>query len=146
MKKIAFLMLFMAFSTMIAHAQETSDFLTPHQKQNIIVQSNGKYRIFNDNDKPVAVDIDTVQRVRDGFIKVRKGGKVGLLFQNGAPCIPLNYDDIDAYTGTFWIVTKGRYKGIFTYEGKQVLPPVYDEITVEWQNNYDKPPHFIVKK
>lgn len=146
MKKLASLLLFMACSTMIGHAQETSDFLTPHQKQNIIVQSNGKYRIFNDNDKPVAVDIDTVQRVRDGFIKVRKGGKVGLLFQNGTPCIPLNYDDIDAYTGTFWIVTKGKYKGIFTYDGKQILPPVYQEITVEWQNNYDKPPHFIVKK
>lgn len=78
MKKVAFLTLFMAFSTMIVHAQEASDFLTPHQKQNITVQSNGKYHIFNDNDKPVAVDIDTVQRVRDSFIKVKKGGKVGL--------------------------------------------------------------------
>ena len=32
MKKLAFLLLFMAYSTMIGHAQETSDFLTPHQK------------------------------------------------------------------------------------------------------------------
>lgn len=153
MKKIAFLTLFMAFSTTIAHAQITAVAVKSKARLSYRQQKNGKYHLYNLENKDIIADADTIYITGKAFFHVVKNDKHGIYSSTGKPCIALDYDDIDGIKANYqtkendyWIVTKGKNVDLYSLEGEQILPPVYEYIEQKRVNTPQQTDFFIVKK
>ena len=89
MKKLASLALFMAYSTMIVHAQDIQITAEFKEIANIRQQNNGKLSLNNEQNKPIITDIDSIFSTSNVFYHVIKNGKHGIYYKSGKQCIPI---------------------------------------------------------
>ena len=146
MKELAFLALFMAYSTMIGHAQDIQ--ITAEFKEivNIRQQNNGKLSLNNEQNKPIITDIDSIFSTSNVFYHVIKNGKHGIYYKSGKQCIPIEYDDIKRLYTNYWLTTKDGKVGLCWSNGNQIFPTNYKDISILRREEYGKYDFFIVKK
>ena len=146
MKKLAFLMLFMAYSTMIGHAQDIQITAEFKEIANIRQQNNGKLSLNNEQNKPIITDIDSIFSTSNVFYHVIKNGKHGIYYKSGKQCIPIEYDDIERLYTNYWLTTKDGKVGLCWSNGNQIFPTNYKDISILRREEYGKYDFFIVKK
>ena len=146
MKKLAFLLLFMAYSTMIGHAQDIQITAEFKEIANIRQQNNGKLSLNNEQNKPIITDIDTIFPTSNVFYHVIKNGKHGIYYISGKQCIPIEYDDIKRLYTNYWLTTKDGKVGLCWSNGNQIFPTNYKDISILRREEYGKYDFFIVKK
>ena len=146
MKKLAFLMLFMAFSTMIVHAQDIQITAEFKEIANIRQQNNGKLSLNNEQNKPIITDIDSIFSTSNVFYHVIKNGKHGIYYKSGKQCIPIEYDNIKRLYTNYWLTTKDGKVGLCWSNGNQIFPTNYKDISILRREEYGKYDFFIVKK
>ena len=112
MKKIAILLLFMAYSTMIGHAQDIQIIAEFKEIANIRQQNNGKLSLNNEQNKPIITDIDSIFSTSNVFYHVIKNGKHGIYYKSGKQCIPIEYDDIERLYTDYWLTIKDEKVGL----------------------------------
>ena len=146
MKKLAFLALFMAYSTMIGHAQDIQITAEFKEIANIRQQNNGKLSLNNEQNKPIITDIDSIFSTSNVFYHVIKNGKHGIYYISGKQCIPIEYDDIKRLYTNYWLTTKNGKVGLCWSNGNQIFPTNYKDISILRREKYGKFDFFIVKK
>lgn len=146
MKKLAFLLLFMAYSTMIGHAQDIQITAEFKEIANIRQQNNGKLSLNNEQNKPIITDIDSIFSTSNVFYHVIKNGKHGIYYKSGKQCIPIEYDDIERLYTNYWLTTKDGKVGLCWSNGNQIFPTNYKDISILRREEYGKFDFFIVKK
>ena len=146
MKKLAFLLLFMAYSTMIGHAQDIQITAEFKEIANIRQQNNGKLSLNNEQNKPIITDIDSIFSTSNVFYHVIKNGKHGIYYISGKQCIPIEYDDIKRLYTNYWLTTKNGKVGLCWSNGNQIFPTNYKDISILRREEYGKYDFFIVKK
>lgn len=146
MKKLAFLALFMACSTMIGHAQDIQITAEFKEIANIRQQNNGKLSLNNEQNKPIITDIDSIFSTSNVFYHVIKNGKHGIYYKSGKQCIPIEYDDIKRLYTNYWLTTKDGKVGLCWSNGNQIFPTNYKDISILRREEYGKYDFFIVKK
>lgn len=146
MKKLAFLALFMACSTMIGHAQDIQITAEFKEIANIRQQNNGKLSLNNEQNKPIITDIDSIFSTSNVFYHVIKNGKHGIYYKSGKKCIPIEYDDIKRLYTNYWLTTKDGKVGLCWSNGNQIFPTNYKDISILRREEYGKYDFFIVKK
>ena len=146
MKKLAFLLLFMACSTMIGHAQDIQIIAEFKEIANIRQQNNGKLSLNNEQNKPIITDIDSIFPTSNVFYHVIKNGKHGIYYKSGKQCIPIEYDDIKRLYTNYWLTTKDGKVGLCWSNGNQIFPTNYKDISILRREEYGKYDFFIVKK
>ena len=146
MKKLAFLLLFMAYSTMIGHAQDIQIIAEFKEIANIRQQNNGKLSLNNEQNKPIITDIDSIFSTSNVFYHVIKNGKHGIYYISGKQCIPIEYDDIKRLYTNYWLTTKNGKVGLCWSNGNQIFPTNYKDISILRREKYGKYDFFIVKK
>ena len=146
MKKLAFLLLFMAYSTMIGHAQDIQITAEFKEIANIRQQNNGKLSLNNEQNKPIITDIDSIFSTSNVFYHVIKNGKHGIYYKSGKQCIPIEYDDIKRLYTDYWLTTKDGKVGLCWSNGNQIFPTNYKDISILRREEYGKFDFFIVKK
>ena len=147
MKKIAILMLFMAFSTVIVHAQDVQISAEYKEIANISRQKDEKYCLTDHDNKPIIADADTIFTISDVFYYIIKNGKHGIYFMSGEPCIPIEYDNIERVYEDYWCITKDKKMGLCWSNGKQLFPLAYKDIKI-LREEEEKKHHdiFIIQK
>ena len=146
MKKLAFLLLFIAYSTMIGHAQDIQITAEFKEIANIRQQNNGKLSLNNEQNKPIITDIDSIFSTSNVFYHVIKNGKHGIYYKSGKQCIPIEYDDIKRLYTNYWLTTKDGKVGLCWSNGNQIFPTNYKDISILRREEYGKYDFFIVKK
>ena len=146
MKKLASLLLFMAYSTMIGHAQDIQITAEFKEIANIRQQNNGKLSLNNEQNKPIITDIDSIFSTSNVFYHVIKNGKHGIYYISGKQCIPIEYDDIKRLYTNYWLTTKDGKVGLCWSNGNQIFPTNYKDISILRREKYGKYDFFIVKK
>ena len=146
MKKLASLLLFMAYSTMIGHAQDIQITAEFKEIANIRQQNNGKLSLNNEQNKPIITDIDSIFSTSNVFYHVIKNGKHGIYYISGKQCIPIEYDDIKRLYTNYWLTTKNGKVGLCWSNGNQIFPTNYKDISILRREKYGKYDFFIVKK
>lgn len=146
MKKLAFLLLFMACSTMIGHAQDIQITAEFKEIANIRQQNNGKLSLNNEQNKPIITDIDSIFSTSNVFYHVIKNGKHGIYYKSGKQCIPIEYDNIKRLYTNYWLTTKDGKVGLCWSNGNQIFPTNYKDISILRREEYGKFDFFIVKK
>lgn len=146
MKKLASLLLFMAYSTMIVHAQDIQITAEFKEIANIRQQNNGKLSLNNEQNKPIITDIDSIFSTSNVFYHVIKNGKHGIYYKSGKQCIPIEYDDIKRLYTNYWLTTKDGKVGLCWSNGNQIFPTNYKDISILRREEYGKYDFFIVKK
>ena len=146
MKKLTFLALFMAYSTMIGHAQDIQITAEFKEIANIRQQNNGKLSLNNEQNKPIITDIDSIFSTSNVFYHVIKNGKHGIYYISGKQCIPIEYDDIKRLYTNYWLTTKNGKVGLCWSNGNQIFPTNYKDISILRREEYGKYDFFIVKK
>ena len=146
MKKLAFLTLFMACSTMIVHAQDIQITAEFKEIANIRQQNNGKLSLNNEQNKPIITDIDSIFSTSNVFYHVIKNGKHGIYYKSGKQCIPIEYDNIKRLYTNYWLTTKDGKVGLCWSNGNQIFPTNYKDISILRREEYGKYDFFIVKK
>lgn len=146
MKKLTFLALFMACSTMIGHAQDIQITAEFKEIANIRQQNNGKLSLNNEQNKPIITDIDSIFSTSNVFYHVIKNGKHGIYYISGKQCIPIEYDDIKRLYTNYWLTTKNGKVGLCWSNGNQIFPTNYKDISILRREKYGKYDFFIVKK
>lgn len=146
MKKLASLLLFMACSTMIGHAQDIQITAEFKEIANIRQQNNGKLSLNNEQNKPIITDIDSIFSTSNVFYHVIKNGKHGIYYISGKQCIPIEYDDIKRLYTNYWLTTKDGKVGLCWSNGNQIFPTNYKDISILRREEYGKYDFFIVKK
>lgn len=146
MKKLAFLLLFMACATMIGHAQDIQITAEFKEIANIRQQNNGKLSLNNEQNKPIITDIDSIFSTSNVFYHVIKNGKHGIYYISGKQCIPIEYDDIKRLYTNYWLTTKNGKVGLCWSNGNQIFPTNYKDISILRREKYGKYDFFIVKK
>lgn len=104
-------------------------------KDNNILCSDGKGRfgIYScEGDVIVPMEYDSIKELRR-CILVEKDGKCGMLSKSGDVLLPAKYYDISEVSegyDEFFIVQQEECcgKGLYKYNGKEILPLVYEEI------------------
>ena len=146
MKKLTFLLLFMACSTMIGQAQDIQITAEFKEIANIRQQNNGKLSLNNEQNKPIITDIDSIFSTSNVFYHVIKNGKHGIYYISGKQCIPIEYDDIKRLYTNYWLTTKNGKVGLCWSNGNQIFPTNYKDISILRREKYGKFDFFIVKK
>ena len=146
MKKLAFLTLFMAYSTMIGHAQDIQIIAEFKEIANIRQQNNGKLSLNNEQNKPIITDIDSIFSTSNVFYHVIKNGKHGIYYKSGKQCIPIEYDDIKRLYTNYWLTTKDGKVGLCWSNGNQIFPTNYKDISIIRREESGKHDFFIVEK
>lgn len=146
MKKLASLLLFMAYSTMIGHAQDIQITAEFKEIANIRQQNNGKLSLNNEQNKPIITDIDSIFSTSNVFYHVIKNGKHGIYYISGKQCIPIEYDNIKRLYTNYWLTTKDGKVGLCWSNGNQIFPTNYKDISILRREEYGKFDFFIVKK
>ena len=146
MKELASLLLFMAYSTMIGHAQDIQITAEFKEIANIRQQNNGKLSLNNEQNKPIITDIDSIFSTSNVFYHVIKNGKHGIYYKSGKQCIPIEYDDIERLYTNYWLTTKDGKVGLCWSNGNQIFPTNYKDISILRREEYGKYDFFIVKK
>ena len=146
MKKLAFLLLFMAYSTMIVHAQDIQIIAEFKEIANIRQQNNGKLSLNNEQNKPIITDIDSIFSTSNVFYHVIKNGKHGIYYISGKQCIPIEYDDIERLYTDYWLTIKDEKVGLCWTDGNHIFPTNYKDISIIRREGPGKHDFFIVKK
>ena len=146
MKKLAFLLLFMAYSTMIIHAQDIQIIAEFKEIANIRQQNNGKLSLNNEQNKPIITDIDSIFSTSNVFYHVIKNGKHGIYYKSGKQCIPIEYDDIERLYTDYWLTIKDEKVGLCWTDGNHIFPTNYKDISIIRREGPGKHDFFIVKK
>ena len=146
MKKLAFLLLFMAYSTMIIHAQDIQIIAEFKEIANIRQQNNGKLSLNNAQNKPIITDIDSIFSTSNVFYHVIKNGKHGIYYKSGKQCIPIEYDDIERLYTDYWLTIKDEKVGLCWTDGNHIFPTNYKDISIIRREGPGKHDFFIVKK
>ena len=146
MKKIAILLLFMAYSTMIGHAQDIQIIAEFKEIANIRQQNNGKLSLNNEQNKPIITDIDSIFSTSNVFYHVIKNGKHGIYYKSGKQCIPIEYDDIERLYTDYWLTIKDEKVGLCWTDGNHIFPTNYKDISIIRREGPGKHDFFIVKK
>ena len=146
MKKLAFLLLFIAYSTMIGHAQDIQITAEFKEIANIRQQNNGKLSLNNEQNKPIITDIDSIFSTSNVFYHVIKNSKHGIYYKSGKQCIPIEYDNIKRLYTNYWLTTKDGKVGLCWSNGNQIFPTNYKDISILRREEYGKYDFFIVKK
>lgn len=63
-----------------------------------------------------------------------KGGKLGFWDRNGVELSPFIFDYVEKLKDGYYIVKQAEKTGVYSREGKEVIPCMYDDITI-WDNN-----------
>ena len=146
MKKIAILLLFMAYSTMIVHAQDIQITTEFKEIANIRQQNNGKLSLNDAQNKPIITDIDSIFPTSNVFYHVIKNGKHGIYYKSGKQCIPIEYDDIERLYTDYWLTIKDEKVGLCWTDGNHIFPTNYKDISIIRREGPGKHDFFIVKK
>ena len=146
MKKIAILLLFIAYATTSVHAQHIQIIAEFKEIANIRQQNNGKLSLNNEQNKPIITDIDSIFPTSNVFYHVIKNGKHGIYYKSGKQCIPIEYDDIERLYTNYWLTTKDGKVGLCWSNGNQIFPTNYKDISILRREEYGKYDFFIVKK
>ena len=146
MKKIAILLLFIAYATTSVHAQHIQIIAEFKEIANIRQQNNGKLSLNNEQNKPIITDIDSIFPTSNVFYHVIKNGKHGIYYKSGKQCIPIEYDDIKRLYTDYWLTTKDGKVGLCWSNGNQIFPTNYKDISILRREEYGKYDFFIVKK
>ena len=146
MKELASLLLFMAYSTMIGHAQDIQITAEFKEIANIRQQNNGKLSLNNEQNKPIITDIDSIFSTSNVFYHVIKNGKHGIYYKSGKQCIPIEYNDIKRLYTDYWLTTKDGKVGLCWSNGNQIFPTNYKDICILRREESGKYDFFIVKK
>ena len=146
MKKIAILLLFIAYATTSVHAQHIQIIAEFKEIANIRQQNNGKLSLNNEQNKPIITDIDSIFSTSNVFYHVIKNGKHGIYYKSGKQCIPIEYDDIERLYTNYWLTTKDGKVGLCWSNGNQIFPTNYKDISILRREEYGKYDFFIVKK
>ncbi|WP_205508818.1 WG repeat-containing protein [Longitalea arenae] len=100
-----------------------------------LVELNGKKGVISIAEKKIIpLDYDVMTRLRSGyssskvFFITAKGGKYGIMGNDGKVVLPLQYTMITSTGYDLVTVTKANKKGLLSTEGASVLPVEYDEI------------------
>ena len=146
MKKIAILLLFIAYATTSVHAQHIQIIAEFKEIANIRQQNNGKLSLNNEQNKPIITDIDSIFSTSNIFYHVIKNGKHGIYYISGKQCIPIEYDNIKRLYTNYWLTTKDGKVGLCWSNGNQIFPTNYKDISILRREEYGKYDFFIVKK
>ncbi|NLR67007.1 WG repeat-containing protein [Chitinophaga varians] len=97
-------------------------------------KQNGKDVVVNIPQKKVygAPLYSQMEVIGNGMLKLKKGGRFGLINRNGEQVLDFVYDDIadpygDYATGPYLTVRKGDKTGIVNTDGRIIIEPVLDE-------------------
>ena len=99
-------------------------------------KENEAYGMYShEGEVMIAFEYDSIAQYNK-CILAEKDGKCGMLSNTGDILIPFKYWDIDVIDESdhkYFIVSKGKDfgKGLYKYNGKEMLPPVYDNILYE---------------
>ena len=146
MKKIAILLLFIAYATTSVHAQHIQIIAEFKEIANIRQQNNGKLSLNNEQNKPIITDIDSIFSTSNVFYHVIKNGKHGIYYISGKQCIPIEYDNIKRLYTNYWLTTKDGKVGLCWSNGNQIFPTNYKDICILRREESGKYDFFIVKK
>ena len=146
MKKIAILLLFIAYATTSVHAQHIQIIAEFKEIANIRQQNNGKLSLNNEQNKPIITDIDSIFPTSNVFYHVIKNGKHGIYYKSGKQCIPIEYNDIKRLYTDYWLTTKDGKVGLCWSNGNQIFPTNYKDICILRREESGKYDFFIVKK
>lgn len=78
-------------------------------------------------------EFDVVESIGGGLIKAGSEGKMGVWHKSGYQILARQYDDIALLDNRLLLITKGEKAGLATYNGRILVSPQYDDITVEGQ-------------
>lgn len=107
------------------------------------MRSDNWVRSFSKEGQPLIVHIPTKKEFRDaevlmGLLVIKKDNLYGAYGQDGEPRIPFEFEKIElpndnsflGYSGEYLITTKQRKKGVIDLLGKEILPPLYDDVKI----------------
>ncbi len=116
-------------------------------KDNVYILKNNKMGIANNKGEillqPEYEEITNSNK----HIQVKKEGKKGLLTHELTVFIPCEYDNITYYIDSFTperpftAFQKNKLTGVFDEKGKEIIPPLYEEIDL-----YDSRDNIVAKK
>ena len=93
-----------------------------------------KYHALNFNAEPVTDFYDDVEPLDNGFI-VEKDGYYGFLSPDNKLLLDIKYQQIMALsTNQLWVKQGFKQVGLYSQSGKEILPPIYDEI---WEDDIE---------
>jgi hypothetical protein len=83
----------------------------------------------------------------NGCFSVSQNKKEGILDRNGKLLIECKYDNVNSYGNDVYTVSLGDKKGLFSAEGKEILPSIYKEIPFpSYASDYNSLGSVIVKE
>ena len=121
-----------------------------HDEEWGFVGNEWGFPISTDNQKPIKYGIidtlgreilpmqyDNIDWFYQGYSLIEQNGKYGLIDSTGKFKTPFVYDSM-VYVKDFYIVGKAK-KGILTFDGREIVPPIYQEIfATDIENGYFK--------
>ena len=96
-------------------------------------ENNEVYGMYShDGDVLIPFEYDSIEQYKK-CVLAEKNKKCGILSNRGEVLVPFEYYDIrvlDENNHNYFIVSKERDfgKGLYKYTGKEILPPLYDDI------------------
>ena len=96
-------------------------------------KSNGLWGFYSKNNRSVNIPpmYDAIEGMDSNYIKVKRGGRWGLISTDGYQLINTNYDDIDTFgysNGKFKVKLNGNY-GIVDSNDIAIVPPLYQSLS-----------------
>lgn len=70
---------------------------------------------------------DINYNIKQNLIYVKQDSLYGILKTDGTAFMPVEFDEI-MFDGTYYKVTKGKKVGLYDSEGKELIPPCFDNI------------------
>lgn len=92
--------------------------------------ANRKYKLYNVAEKTFISDeeYETVDILENGFFRVSKFGKYGILSKRGEKILPITYDRVGNTKDVLLISLADKY-GFCSFKGEQIVGLVYDLIS-----------------
>jgi hypothetical protein len=115
-------------------------------KKRVVAVLNDKKGMIDNNEKIIIPFIYDDLSINDNAtIVAAKGNKIGLLDSSGKELISFNYEMIKP-DSRFYKVKSGGVWGVSDYDGKNIIPPQYDNIKVEIAKRNEGPIYFVQNK
>ena len=96
-------------------------------------KSNGLWGFYSKNNRDINIPpmYDDIEALDSNYIKVKRGGKWGIISTNGYQLINTFYDNIEIFggymSGKFRVRLNGKY-GIIDENNNAIVPPLYQSI------------------
>lgn len=89
---------------------------------------NGNFRIYEQSNKTLVKNADSIEWYKNSYLIVTKDKKKGLFNEAAETIIPIQFDQVERLYNSYWLVNKKGQKGIYHSSGKIILTPIFDNI------------------